>query len=64
MPKRPANEPLSNAQPFTKAPSSSSKRDAPAGEEMGEFEDAWEDELESDEDVVDANDENGAVISK
>jgi ribosome assembly protein RRB1 len=30
---------------------------------MGEFEDAWEDELESDEDVTEANDDNGEIIS-
>ena len=64
MPKRPANESLSDAQPFAKAPSSSSKRGVLAEDEMGEFEDAWEDELESDEDIVDPTDENGAFISK
>lgn len=40
-------------QAYTKAPISSAKRDDPTVDEMGEFEDAWEDEIESDEDAVD-----------
>ncbi|KAJ7675381.1 glutamate-rich WD repeat containing [Mycena rosella] len=57
MSKRSATElltPASNGQPFTKASGSGSKRDNVAPDDMGEFEDAWEDEIESDEDVVDA----------
>lgn len=48
---------LSEGQAFAKASPSGSKRDnaaAAAQDEMGEFEDAWEDEIESDEEVVDA----------
>ncbi|KAF8215975.1 WD40-repeat-containing domain protein [Mycena galopus ATCC 62051] len=58
MSKRSATELLTPAttagQPFAKASGSGSKRDNVAPEEMGEFEDAWEDEIESDEEVVDA----------
>ncbi|KAF7347637.1 Ribosome assembly protein rrb1 [Mycena venus] len=58
MSKRSATELLTPAttagQPFTKASGSGSKRDNVAPDEMGEFEDAWEDEIESDEEVVDA----------
>ncbi|KAF9244508.1 WD40-repeat-containing domain protein [Melanogaster broomeanus] len=43
----------SDGQAYAKAPVSSAKRDDPTGHEMGEFEDAWEDEIESDEDAVD-----------
>ncbi|KAF9527739.1 glutamate-rich WD repeat-containing protein [Crepidotus variabilis] len=58
MPKRPANETLTEVQPYNKAPASSSKRDAPKPDEMGEFEDAWEDELESDEETPELKEEN------
>lgn len=61
MSKRPANEALFEEQPFMKAQINSSKRDAEV-DEIGEFEDAWEDELESDEEVVDANDDNGRSV--
>ncbi|KAJ7786555.1 glutamate-rich WD repeat-containing protein [Mycena metata] len=58
MSKRTATELLTPAttagQPFAKASGSGSKRDNAATDEMGEFEDAWEDEIESDEEVVDA----------
>ncbi|KAJ6520057.1 glutamate-rich WD repeat-containing protein [Mycena sanguinolenta] len=58
MSKRSATELLTPAttagQPFTKASGSGSKRENVVPEEMGEFEDAWEDEIESDEEVVDA----------
>lgn len=55
MSKRSATEVVdSNGQPFHKATGAGSKREIVANNEMGEFEDAWEDELESDEDVVDA----------
>ncbi|KAJ3507183.1 hypothetical protein NLJ89_g6454 [Agrocybe chaxingu] len=57
MAKRPANETDVNGQPFQKVPASGKKREAVVEDEMGEFEDAWEDDLESDEEVVDANDE-------
>ncbi|PPQ64506.1 hypothetical protein CVT26_002045 [Gymnopilus dilepis] len=53
MSKRAAND-AHDDQPFPKAPSGS-KRENPVVDEMGEFEDAWEDEIESDEDVVDAS---------
>ena len=53
MSKRAAND-AHDGQPFPKAPSGS-KRENPVVDEMGEFEDAWEDEIESDEDVVDAS---------
>lgn len=61
-----------DGQPFSKAPRSSSKSNAPTKraslppdgirEEMGEFEDEWEDEIESDDEVVDraAEELNGA----
>ncbi|PPQ71120.1 hypothetical protein CVT24_009856 [Panaeolus cyanescens] len=59
MSKRTATEVLeSTGQPYTKASSGGTKRENPIEDEMGEFEDAWEDELESDEEVVDANEEN------
>lgn len=39
----------------------------PAVDEMGEFEDAWEDDIESDEEVVangdDENDEDGSIFA-
>ncbi|KAJ7361504.1 WD40-repeat-containing domain protein [Mycena albidolilacea] len=58
MSKRSATELLTPAatagQPFAKASGSGSKRDNAAPDEMGEFEDAWEDEIESDEEVIDA----------
>jgi hypothetical protein len=66
MSKRSATElltPVTTAgQPFTKASGSGSKRDNVLPDDMGEFEDAWEDEIESDEDAVDAEagqDEDG-----
>ena len=59
MPKRPATDAILQEGAVYKAQSSSSRRDLPIEDEMGEFEDAWEDELESDEDVAETNDENG-----
>ncbi|KAJ3571402.1 hypothetical protein NP233_g3781 [Leucocoprinus birnbaumii] len=41
-------------EPFSKASGSGQKRDNVATDEVGEFEDAWEDEIESDGEVVDA----------
>ncbi len=52
-----------DGEPFQKASGSGQRRENVTPDEMGEFEDAWEDEIESDEDVVDgaeANDEDGA----
>ncbi|KAG9314190.1 WD40-repeat-containing domain protein [Chiua virens] len=39
-------------------------RDDPQVDEIGEFEDAWEDELESDEDVVDADAPDGMDVDE
>lgn len=50
-----SSDPLLNA----KNPRSSGKHDASSLDDIGEFEDAWEDELESDEDVVDADAPDG-----
>jgi len=58
MPKRPANDTLPNGQPYSKAPVSGARREAAVEDEMGEFEDAWEDEVESDEEVIDGNEED------
>jgi ribosome assembly protein RRB1 len=58
MPKRAAPQDESEG-PYPKAQTGAAKRDAEAPNEMGEFEDAWEDEIESDEDVVDGG-EDGA----
>lgn len=44
-------------QSFPKASGSGSRREHVPTSEMGEFEDAWEDEIESDKEVVDV--ENG-----
>ena len=63
MPKRPANDTLCDEQPVSKAQPSSTRRDAPTEDEIGEFEDAWEDELESDEDITEANDDNSKISS-
>lgn len=61
MSKRSATELQTTAanegQAFPKASGSGSRREHVPTNEMGEFEDAWEDEIESDEEVVDA--ENG-----
>jgi ribosome assembly protein RRB1 len=53
-----------DGQAYAKASGSGSKRPEAPIDEMGEFEDAWEDEIESDEDVVDAEaagDGNGTL---
>lgn len=48
-----------DGQAYQKVSTSGSRRDKNDGnEEMGEFEDAWEDEIESDEEVVDTADGN------
>ena len=69
MSKRTATELLSTSinqgQAFQKASGSGAKRENVETDEMGEFEDAWEDEIQSDEDVVDekaAEGEDGALI--
>lgn len=64
MSKRSATETVVEGQPFTKASGSGQKRDATTHDDVGEFEDAWEDEIESDEEVIDAeaNDDNGPFI--
>ena len=46
----------------TKRPFGTQRRASDAENEMGEFEDAWEDEIESDEEVVDGEAEDGAYI--
>lgn len=56
----------SQAEPRKTPRGESKQREIAADDEMGEFEDAWEDELESDEEVVDAEagkDEDGTSIS-
>ncbi|KAF8922131.1 glutamate-rich WD repeat containing [Mucidula mucida] len=59
MAKRSATEVVtSNGQPFLKASGSGLKRELAVNDEMGEFEDAWEDEIESDEDVVDGGEKD------
>ena len=46
----------SQGQPYAKASTSGAKRNEDVdASEMGEFEDAWEDELESDEEVIENN---------
>jgi ribosome assembly protein RRB1 len=66
MAKRPADPSTSTqgleGQAFSKAPPSANRRESLPTNEMGEFEDAWEDEVESDEEVIDAQaneDEDG-----
>jgi hypothetical protein len=54
MPKRSAND-IQDGQPFQKTPASGNRREVPVVNEMGDFEDAWEDEIESDEEVADAD---------
>ena len=51
MPKRSAND-TQDGQPFQKTPASGNRREVPVVNEMGEFEDAWEDEIESEEEVA------------
>ncbi|KAF8913063.1 glutamate-rich WD repeat containing [Gymnopilus junonius] len=55
MSKRAAHD-VHDDQPFQKIASTGTKREHPILDEMGEFEDAWEDEIESDEEVVETND--------
>jgi hypothetical protein len=59
MPKRSASDALLNGQdqPFNKMPATGVRRETHSIDEMGEFEDAWEDEIESDQEVVDVDEE-------
>lgn len=54
MSKRSAND-TQDGQPFQKAQASGNRREVPVMDERGEFEDAWEDEIESDEEVANAD---------
>lgn len=63
MAKRSAIDPSSDDLVSAKTLRSSEKRDDPSPDDIGEFEDAWEDELESDEDVVDADAPDGTSNS-
>jgi len=54
MSKRSAND-TQDGQPFPKTQASGNRREAPMIDERGEFEDAWEDEIESDEEIANAN---------
>lgn len=61
MAKRTATESANaedESQKFPRASGSGIPRDTHTNGEMGEFEDAFEDEIESDEDVVDADGDN------
>lgn len=51
-----------DGQPYAKASRSGSKREAIPEDEMGEFEDAWEDEIEEDE-IGEDQDPNGVLLS-
>ncbi|KAG2154627.1 WD40-repeat-containing domain protein [Suillus clintonianus] len=53
MSKRSASDRETDGQAFTKASGSGAKRDENEVNDIGEFEDAWEDEIESEEEVVD-----------
>ncbi|KAF8167698.1 glutamate-rich WD repeat containing [Crassisporium funariophilum] len=60
MPKRTATDSFPNGEsehPFSKSSASGSKREPTVLDEMGEFEDAWEDEIESDQEDTGANEE-------
>lgn len=59
MAKRSAADPSSDPLVNAKTLRSSEKRDVHPLDDIGEFEDAWEDELESDEEVVDADNPDG-----
>lgn len=63
MTKRSATDPSSDDPVNAKNPRGSERRDAQSIDDIGEFEDAWEDELESDEDVVDADAPDGTTKS-
>jgi ribosome assembly protein RRB1 len=57
MSKRSAND-TQDGQPFQKTQASGNRRDVPVIDERGEFEDAWEDEIESDEELANPDDED------
>jgi hypothetical protein len=67
MPKRTASDALLNGQadqPFNKMSATGIRRETHSIDEMGEFEDAWEDEMESDQEVdVDEEREDGGCAS-
>ncbi|KIM47806.1 hypothetical protein M413DRAFT_439485 [Hebeloma cylindrosporum] len=66
MSKRSAND-TQDGQPFQKTQASGNRREVPVVDERGEFEDAWEDEIESDEEITNANaeeDEDGMDIDE
>jgi ribosome assembly protein RRB1 len=50
---------VDDGQAYLKASGSGAKRENIGNNEMGEFEDAWEDEIESDEEVVDRDGDEG-----
>ena len=58
MSKRTATELQSESSSEAKKPFGAPSK-KPQDEEMGEFEDAWEDEIESDEEVVDGDKDAG-----
>lgn len=62
MSKRSASDRTADGQAFAKASGSGAKRDDTEANDIGEFEDAWEDEIESEDDAVDGagDDEDGA----
>jgi ribosome assembly protein RRB1 len=63
MSKRAAEDhPSTSGSPYAKVPAGAPRREPAAPDEMGEFEDAFEDEIESDEDAVDG-DEDGVCAS-
>jgi len=71
MSKQPADPSTSgqnlDGQPFSKTTLSANRREIQSSNEMGEFEDAWEDEVESDSEVVGGGsdeDEDGMLKSK
>jgi ribosome assembly protein RRB1 len=50
---------VDDGQAYLKASGSGAKRENIGNNEMGEFEDAWEDEIESDEEVMDRDGDDG-----
>lgn len=59
MSKRSASDRTTDGQAFAKASGSGAKRDEIEVNDIGEFEDAWEDEIESEDDAVDGEAEDG-----
>jgi len=58
MSKRSASDRTADGQAFQKASGSGAKRDEAEVNDIGEFEDAWEDEIESEDDAVDGEPES------